>query len=484
MSVPSRIVGFAGHRKVENSGLVASQIKAALDLVGRQANVPLAAISSIAMGADTLFAETVLDQEIPWTLFLPFPEKLFFQFPNFPDATGRRSRRAMQRAQRIVVTGNPPGNTASRHEAYLECNRCLVEECDVLIAVWDGLPGQPGGTGSAINHARALGRPVVLVDAATGGLSCENLDQLRHRPSRLEELDAPEQIRLWFKTHTAQAKSLRPQSINLNVLLVALHQFATWVAVGTLIWIAHDALHHPDIVRPEHEWEPAALLEVAALAISLTLPSFLHRHNSAWTQQRLQAEILRIARTIWQIPDAVKVLDALRVPAFEQLQAELHQLRLQDETAKAALDVFKSDYMRFRLRDQLAYYREHAERAREGYERRHRVALSSTITAIVLGLCFGLGAVAESWPGRDYLKFFASSLPLLAATLLASISAHDLRRRIARYTEMSFFLQTANRRLALAPDWPRMNEVVIDIERRILFEIWEWSAVARYSASH
>lgn len=36
----------------------------------------------------------------------------------------------------------------------------LIDRCDRLFAVWDGAAGKPGGTGSVVARARALGKPV------------------------------------------------------------------------------------------------------------------------------------------------------------------------------------------------------------------------------------------------------------------------------------------------------------------------------------
>lgn len=37
----------------------------------------------------------------------------------------------------------------------------LIDRCDRLFAVWDGNPGKPGGTGSVVARAHALGKPVL-----------------------------------------------------------------------------------------------------------------------------------------------------------------------------------------------------------------------------------------------------------------------------------------------------------------------------------
>ena len=41
----------------------------------------------------------------------------------------------------------------------------VVQNCDVLVAAWDGVPsGRKGGTAQAVRYARLVGRPVVHLD--------------------------------------------------------------------------------------------------------------------------------------------------------------------------------------------------------------------------------------------------------------------------------------------------------------------------------
>ena len=45
--------------------------------------------------------------------------------------------------------------------------RWVVENCDVLVAAWDGGPAQGrGGTAPAVRYAALMGRPVVHLDVA------------------------------------------------------------------------------------------------------------------------------------------------------------------------------------------------------------------------------------------------------------------------------------------------------------------------------
>lgn len=44
---------------------------------------------------------------------------------------------------------------------YVALAERLAARADRIFAVWDGAPGKPGGTGSVVRRARALGKPVL-----------------------------------------------------------------------------------------------------------------------------------------------------------------------------------------------------------------------------------------------------------------------------------------------------------------------------------
>ena len=65
------------------------------------------------------------------------------------------------RATRVLEL---PGEGPSDVEAYVMTGRATVAHCDVLIAVWDGLPPRGrGGTAEVVQMAITAGRPVVHI---------------------------------------------------------------------------------------------------------------------------------------------------------------------------------------------------------------------------------------------------------------------------------------------------------------------------------
>jgi hypothetical protein len=78
------------------------------------------------------------------------------------DAPARKSFDALlSSASRVLeLPGDQPGDV----EAYVMAGRATVAHCDVLIAVWDGLPPRGrGGTAEVVQMAITAGRPVIHI---------------------------------------------------------------------------------------------------------------------------------------------------------------------------------------------------------------------------------------------------------------------------------------------------------------------------------
>ncbi len=116
------------------------------------------AVSALAEGADTIFAEAALALGIPLRVVRPFRD---YEADFVNDATRRRYeelRDAAESEERL------PYPSRSRR-AYKAAMRWVVQNSDLLVAAWDGRPGLgPGGTADAVQHAVALGREVIHVD--------------------------------------------------------------------------------------------------------------------------------------------------------------------------------------------------------------------------------------------------------------------------------------------------------------------------------
>lgn len=117
-------------------------------------------VSAIADGSDQIAASAALS--LGWELqaILPFSHADYRE--SLADSAAReRFDLLLASASRVLeLTGDEPGDV----EAYVMAGRATVAQCDLLIAVWDGLPPRGrGGTAEVVQMAIARGTPVVHI---------------------------------------------------------------------------------------------------------------------------------------------------------------------------------------------------------------------------------------------------------------------------------------------------------------------------------
>jgi hypothetical protein len=123
-------------------------------------------VSPIADGADQIAAEAAL--ELGWELqaILPF-ERAHYRASLANDAAREQLDALLDRATCLLEL---PGDPAQSLDAYVMTGRATVAHCDVLVAVWDGLPPRGrGGTGEVVQLALTRGTAIVHVPLSPGG---------------------------------------------------------------------------------------------------------------------------------------------------------------------------------------------------------------------------------------------------------------------------------------------------------------------------
>ncbi|MEV6680965.1 hypothetical protein AB0N09_29485 [Streptomyces erythrochromogenes] len=148
-------IGVTGHRSLPDSvlGHVESGLRAVLG--GHEG--PLEALSSLADGADQLFAAIALECGADLTVVIPSED--YEEAFEDAEALDRYRRLRLRAAQEIRMDF-----ARSTDEAYYAAGTYIADSCDRLVAVWDGRPARGhGGTAEIVAYARALGKPVTVL---------------------------------------------------------------------------------------------------------------------------------------------------------------------------------------------------------------------------------------------------------------------------------------------------------------------------------
>ena len=128
-------------------------------------------VSPLAEGADQMAAEAALT--LGWQLqaVLPFDRASYLADFN-DDDSARRFHQLVEAASCMLEL---PGDPRDPLEAYVMAGRGTVAHCDILIAVWDGLPPRGrGGTAEVVELALARGTAIVHLPVDSS-LPCEIL---------------------------------------------------------------------------------------------------------------------------------------------------------------------------------------------------------------------------------------------------------------------------------------------------------------------
>ena len=122
-------------------------------------------VSPIAEGADRLIAVESISLGLPLVCLLPFARDDYVR--DFTDqASVDEYRQLLSQAERVVELPGVQGTSAEREDAYAALSDALVDEVDLLVAIWDGEQSRGrGGTGESVHRALSRGIPVVWIRA-------------------------------------------------------------------------------------------------------------------------------------------------------------------------------------------------------------------------------------------------------------------------------------------------------------------------------
>lgn len=487
MSVPSElplfhVVGFSGHRHLSDPAGVAQAITAVLGELQGEAPGEWIALSSAAAGADQIFVKAALALGLGWEAVLPLPLVDFER--DFEPGEWREVKPLLGRAEHLEVAAEP----GSREEAYLSGGYEIVHNCDLLLAVWNGqLARGKGGTADIVAYARAMGRPIAIIDPDTKTVMRENFASLRFHDANLRYLNAMpgrpatggtsrERVAAFQQKVDEAATRSSPQFRQLLALTVGLLVAAAALAAGSLAF----------------GWQGNALLwgRLLCLFAALGVAMFVRyqRTQHHWTRCRLAAEITRSTLAIWGLPRATRLFADFNWSGLEPLRRSLDVLhrRAARETPRE-FDAVKRQYLASRIEDQLAYFARQEARANPLLARLRLAFIASSVAAIV---CTAGAALSETlgWKlphavAAAGFLFAPILLPVLATAFISLISINDLHRRVARYREMAIRLEALHKEIVHSKTWAGLERAIAKAERVLLQEVFEWHSITSFSES-
>jgi hypothetical protein len=148
-------LGVAGHQTIpaEARDFMVQAVRGIL----RQAEAPLCAVTSLAAGADQLVASELLQSGGHLHVIVP-SRNYERSFATKEDLASFRSLLAAAHDVTRLDYAEPS------EEAFLAAGKTVVDNCEMLIAIWDGKPARGlGGTADVVRYARNTGKAVNIV---------------------------------------------------------------------------------------------------------------------------------------------------------------------------------------------------------------------------------------------------------------------------------------------------------------------------------
>lgn len=498
-------VGFVGARRLdlpgepENWEVGAERLRSRLDevLAGLSARLApgerLSAVSSLAAGGDTVFAEVVAQRSIWHQIYLPQAPGDFFNEKDFFGSAARaaHSRRLLDAPNVIEV--RVASAALERRARFSEVGYQILADCDVLITVLrpDDAAGT-GGTAETLAQARFISRPTIefVLDG-----------DLRPRGAASFALPPATEPAFQWSIETgdgAEAEIQLIAALKARASIAARrhkhrhHQSSGTVAVTNVSAAAIAAWSLAGL--PHGLGTRSAKLVLLTLGIALYLLRRQRRHRRSWVQERLTAELCRSALAVRDLPGRLEYLTHLPLGDARELIRSLGLLHLgaTRRMAQPASDLVDR-YVRERLgglagaraSGQIDYFEMKAAQAIR--LRRCLQTAFYVLTAVALGT-----SAVDAWVGTDvahatpwqrWICLFAPTIvPVLAAAAASWASTLDLDRRVDRYRGLALSLRAQRDLLPAIRGAALLAHAIQQIEQTLLLEVADWHGKQRHAS--
>jgi hypothetical protein len=149
------VIGVTGHQDIPGAALAV--VEKGIARVLRRLGSEFTGVSSLAAGADQLFAEIVLRMGGRLHVVIPCNK---YETAFIDGRAFNGFRYLLEKAHTVEMLEH----ARPSEEAFLDAGRRVVELSQILVAVWDGRDARGrGGTADIVHYARERGTEVVVV---------------------------------------------------------------------------------------------------------------------------------------------------------------------------------------------------------------------------------------------------------------------------------------------------------------------------------
>lgn len=148
-------LGITGHQ--HRDGIEWEWVRSQIDQVVAKLPRPVNGYTSLAVGADQVFAGSLLEHGAKLTAVIPIPHyEAFFEGEGL-----NRYRSFLVKANKVQL----PGVEGNDEEAFFEAGLYVASHSDLVIAVWDEQPVKGhGGTADVVRFCEDQKIPLVIIN--------------------------------------------------------------------------------------------------------------------------------------------------------------------------------------------------------------------------------------------------------------------------------------------------------------------------------
>jgi len=520
-------IGVTGHLDLADPGVLGAQVRARLGELRaafpctEATRVQFGVLSSLAEGADRLVVAeafaTLGSAELRLHAVLPMSVDSYKE-----DFSSDESRSAFDELLRAAALTTELPVVEDRDESYARAGHYVVDNCDVLVALWDGRrAGGRGGTQTIVEYAQRQCVPVLVVPATRssapglapvataaarrGALAREStleaymrVEEFNRQSKGEHELacalekagrelcEATGDAKIRAQTASVGAWAL-PRFVRADAL--AKHYQRRYYRLASALYLLAALAVASVAAQSQAGWSSKlALIEVACMLAVLAIYTVARRMGlrDRWFGYRSLAEALRSALFI-----ALTNVDADDAGPSREDAAALHEHWFQRVFSAAwearpahapdGLDpgLLRSFVIEAWLVPQIRYHEDTANRLR-----RKRVLLTrGTIALFVVTIVAGLLHAFELLPGAFWpslLLFLALALPGFGAALSSARDLHQYRIHEHRCQRTARRLKRLRDQADVEDRPSSVQRLAMQIHAAIEVESADWSGVVEF----
>lgn len=148
-------LGVTGHQ--ERDGIDWDWVRSAIARFLSDVSRPIVGYSSLAAGADQVFASTLIEHGATIRAVIPLAD-----YERYFNAEALESyHRILEQSERIDL----PAETDDPEECFFRAGVFIADNSQVMLAIWDEQNAKGhGGTADIVNHCRQTGVPVIIIN--------------------------------------------------------------------------------------------------------------------------------------------------------------------------------------------------------------------------------------------------------------------------------------------------------------------------------